>query len=269
MAWYKDPETGEIKEVDLFEKNNSEFPSIKSLQSTMLVVPFNVPYGAPQKNLYSDTHMASANKVSQTKGFKGFAPRNIDLLDNIKAWLPWNMRKNNIEDNIIVSNYYNAVDIFAIDPQVEAENWRILHNQTKFKNNQVLSFGPPSLPTKPDPIRLKGQFSFLKEHTPKSLEYLKKDVPFSFNSYSMHFEQQFANKNSLWWKEAANGNFVNGTFQSTIEVKDSINQYSSIYCPMKKLFLIMDHREIKTILSLKLKFVYNLMITLCLQSRSQ
>ena len=78
MAWYKDPETGEIKEVDLFEKNNSEFPSIKSLQSTMLVVPFNVPYGAPQKNLYSDTHMASANKVSQTKGFKGFAPRNIE-----------------------------------------------------------------------------------------------------------------------------------------------------------------------------------------------
>jgi len=224
MAWYKDPDTEEIKEVDLFEKNNETISSIKSLQSTMLVVPFNVPYQATgitlpgqSTGIYADTSTTSATYVSQVKGLRW-----VPFLTALTSrWMPLNMYINNSKTLDNLEFYRTATDFFDVLYFTSQKFSNITQNRTLFKNNTQFKFNMAANQNMSDPIRWKGRFSYLLEKTLK-WGHVDKDIQYSFNTYDVYFNKPFAKKSdSAWWiKDGVPKDFIEGTFQSEISVKE-------------------------------------------------
>jgi hypothetical protein len=224
MAWYKDPDTNEIKEVDIFEKNNSELPSIKSIQSTMLVVPFNVPY----EGLYQSLDPESASGVADTKAPRGYVPHSSPAMaeEFQKAWFPWNMKIQKGEDKE-VSYSDTAVDIFKFNTadNIAKEFSMVRKNRTVFKDSSFHTFNIPAAPNLTDPIRSVGRFSEIRETSLKGSDFYSKKTTYAFNAYDIKANSHFANKNSKYWLEG--GEFKNGTFDSHIQIKEEQNQKKS------------------------------------------
>ena len=224
MAWYKDPETDEIVEVNLFEKNTSDATSMKAVQSSILVVPFNVPYKTDDvtmnkspndlfwDDLYGKFSFSSATGIK--KGFNSFSIPAIADNSYWRAWIPWNI---NHQLDPTTGNWYNpyqTIDVWLTSNTLPGESMQ-QKNPTKYVGadgaTKVWQFkGTLNSDSQADPFRALTHLGCLVEATPKdSKKFLKKHIQFAFNTYSFDSADQFKDPNSKYWK-LDNANGVNG-----------------------------------------------------------
>jgi len=214
--WYEDPETGEMVEVDLFEKPDNQFSSMKSPQSTILVVPFNTPFrtmnleeGNPEGTVgevYGDYSLVSAVGAAQTKGpsalMRGLLPAwawgGQGNFIAAESWFPWNM---SVDPENVASLEYVAFDVAqqATKPGSLAGALPMLRNKTRYKNSvQVDIFNPLAPSDTADPLRAAAKISYLVEKSPNGT--LSISSPHAFNTYDLQSLGSFADNNSPAWK---------------------------------------------------------------------
>ena len=220
MAWYKDPETGEMVKVDLFEKPDNQLDSMKVPQSTIMVVPFNTPYrtmnleGADPESTVNDVYRPrstkSASKVAQEKApsaiMKGLLPAWVWAGEGNfiapESWFPWNM---SVDPDVDPSFQYNvAVDLSLLATQKlwadAISGLNIMDSPTRYKQtNKVDKFNLPAPPSVADPLRAWANISYLAEKSPNGT--LTSGAPHAFNMYDIHAMASFSNNDSKAWKE--------------------------------------------------------------------
>jgi len=211
MAWYKDPETGEMVEVDLFEKPDNQLSSMKSPQSTILVVPFNTPFrtmnlegGNPEETvgeIYGDYSLVSAAGAAHVKGPFATFPwkKGWKVPPGLaESWFPWNM---SVDPENVASLEYVAFDV-AQQAAGELEfpgGFPMLKNKTRYKNSdQVDIFNPPAPSDTADPLRAAAKISYLVEKSP--IGALSIGAPHASNTYDLQSLGSFADNNSAAWK---------------------------------------------------------------------
>jgi len=241
MAWYKDPETGEMVEVDLFEKPDNQLSSMKSPQSTILVVPFNTPFrtmnlegGNPEETvgeIYGDYSLVSAAGAAHVKGPFATFPwkKGWKVPPGLaESWFPWNM---SVDPENVASLEYVAFDV-AQQAAGELEfpgGFPMLKNKTRYKNSdQVDIFNPPAPSDTADPLRAAAKISYLVEKSP--IGALSIGAPHASNTYDLQSLGSFADNNSAAWK--------NGLYSSSKLHKpgpDQAGQYKSRLLLMNEL----------------------------------
>jgi hypothetical protein len=252
MAWYKDPETGEMVKVDLFEKPDNQLSSMKSPQSTILVVPFNTPFrtmnlegGNPEGTVgevYGDNSFVSAVGAAQTKGpsalMRGLLPAwawgGQGNFIAAESWFPWNM---SVDPENITSLENVAFDVAqqAAGAGQFPGGFPMLKNKTRYKNSdQVDIFNPPAPSDTADGIRAKAKISYLVEKSPNGT--LTTSAPHAFNTYDLQSLGSFADNNSSAWK--------NGLYSSLKEISTGDNnadQYKSRLLLMNESIHLKDY----------------------------
>ena len=232
MAWYKDPQTGEMVKVDLFEKPDNQLNSMKVPQSTIMVVPFNTPYRtmdleadnpeATLNDVYRPLSTKSASKIAQEKAasalMRGLLPAwawgGEGNFIAAESWLPWNMSVDPENSNSL----YNVIVDVAVssltlnDELPDAGVLPMNRNPTRYKlSNQVDQFNKPAPPSLADPLRASANVSYLAEKSPNGT--LTAGASHAFNKYDVHTLKDFSNENSQAWKE--------GLYSNSVSPKDS------------------------------------------------
>tara|TARA_Y100001970_G_scaffold76688_1_gene97334 strand:- start:12830 stop:16630 length:3801 start_codon:yes stop_codon:yes gene_type:complete len=222
MAWYKDPVTGEVIEVNLFEKKytDSGMPVQKSVQSQMLVVPFSVPYKTenPEKmldwdSLYGVTPppgKGSATWVAEKKGYDALWVDPDDKKTVWGSWMPWNIAQAKTFDvffnawtrpyvtlDSTMVHLWSSINMQAnvVTPQQ--------YNITKFSDDTEHKFTENVTDINADPFRALTHLGCLVEEAPKGSGYFHENAQYSSNRYRIDSQEDFKihKSNSLFKSE--------------------------------------------------------------------
>ena len=218
MAWYKDPDTGEMIKVDLFEKPDNSLSSMKVPQSTIMVAPFNVPFRtinleenpeSTTNEIYSQNSTDSAASIAQKKApsalmnstLPAWVSAGTNNFISADSWFPWNMSIDQEKSDFL---YNVAIDVgkqvALADELPDAGVLSMNRNITRYKiTNTVDQFNKPAPPSQADPLRAYANISYLAEKSPNGT--LTAGAIHAFNTYGLSAMPSFSDENSQEWKK--------------------------------------------------------------------